>query len=132
MSEDRQKLPEQLVRQVLDRAAQLDEKERMSVSVSELRAAAVEAGISSTAVDQALSEIAREQAASEAKAVTNRAPPRTRGRWGLVAVILVLGLLMAMYGLRRSAPPTVAPVPATEAIPPIPPAPPTPPAPPPQ
>ena len=100
MTGDAPKLPEQLARQVLARAAQLDEKERMSVSVDELRAAAVEAGISSTALDQALSEIAREQTASEARAIAKREQPRTSRRWGLVAVILVLGLLMATFGVR--------------------------------
>jgi hypothetical protein len=81
-------LPEAVAKQILARAAQLDATERMSVSVGDLRTAAVEAGISAGALDRALSEIT---------SVPDSTATRARGRKSrrlmvaLAAAVVIIG-----------------------------------------
>jgi hypothetical protein len=97
-----QRLPETLANQVLARAAQLDASDRMSVSIPDLRAAAIEAGISSSALDQALTEMASAQAVSMKDASVHREQPRPTRRWRRLALItVVIALLGATAGVLR-------------------------------
>ena len=111
-----QRLPEALAKQVLARAAQLDESERMKVSIPDLRTAAVEAGISSSAVDQALNEIANPQVVSTDNISARRGQSSERPIWRnvaiIAAVVIVLGVI---YFSRRVVVeiPSNVPVPTT-------------------
>lgn len=108
-----QTLPEALAKQVLARAAQVDASNRMSVSIPELRTAAIEAGISSGALDQALSEIASPEAMEVA--AIQRASTRPRPRWRLVALVAVVAALLgATYGVLRETPQSEEEEPALE------------------
>ena len=100
MTDGHQRLPEALARQVLARAAQLDESERMSVSATDLRTAAVEAGISSSAVDQALSEIANPPVVSTGDV----SGQQNRGtRWRKVAIVALVIVVVGFYVVARRA-----------------------------
>lgn len=117
-----QRLPEALAKQVLARAAQLDESERMKVSVPDLRTAAVEAGISSSAVDQALSEIANAQAVSTGDVPARRGQSSERPIWRKVAIIAAVVIALGLFWISRrtivEVPSNVPPVPTTPAPPP--------------
>jgi hypothetical protein len=102
ITDGQQRLPETLAKQVLARAAQLDASDRMSVSVADLRTAAVEAGISPSALDQALREIAALSVAEASSAHGRRA--RSRRRRVFAAVALVIVVLGATLGVLREAP----------------------------
>ena len=102
MRDGQERLPEHLAKQVLARAARLDASDRMSVSIAELRSAALEAGISTAALDQALREIGA--GAVEHSADTGGQRRRSR-RWRvLAAVALVIAALGATFGVMRVAP----------------------------
>ena len=102
MRDGHERLPEHLAKQVLARAARLDASDRMSVSIAELRCAAVEAGISSAALDQALREIGA--AAVEHSADAGGQRRRSRRRRVLAAVVLVIAALGSTFGVLRVAP----------------------------
>ena len=111
-----QRLPEALAKQVLARAAQLDESERMKVSIPDLRTAAVEAGISSSAVDQALSEIANPPVVSTDDISARRGQSGERPIWRKVAIIAAVVIALgAFYVARRVVVeiPSTVPVPTT-------------------
>jgi hypothetical protein len=61
-------LPEQVWRNVLARAAELDATDGTTLPVEELRRAALEAGISESAFERALQEVPNESAVPEARA----------------------------------------------------------------
>lgn len=100
---EREILPDPVATRVLQRASELEALRRAGASVAELRAAALEAGISESAFEEALGEIQR---AESAAAPDVRRPTRSRIRIGaaLAAVALILtGILVSR---------TVTPVPA--------------------
>jgi hypothetical protein len=127
--DEHQRIPESLAKQVLTRAAQLDASDRLGVSIKDLRAAAMEAGISGNALDQALDEIALAKASAPDAPVAQKQPQRNR-KWRAAAVIVVLiAASLGVFVKRR-----VVPVPVeepAEIILPIPELPPPPPPPPP-
>jgi anti-sigma-K factor RskA len=115
-----QRLPEALAKQVLARAAQLDESERMKVSIPDLRTAAVEAGISSSAVDQALNEIANPQVVSTDNISARRGQSSERPIWRKVAIIAAVVIVLGViYFSRRVVVeiPSNVPVPTTRVPP---------------
>jgi hypothetical protein len=115
-----QRLPEALAKRVLERAAQLDESERMTVSVPDLRTAAVEAGISSSAVDQALSEIANPPAVSAEDMSVQRSQPSPRPRWrrlALITVVVALGWWIMRSRLFVEVAPATPDTPPTQTTP---------------
>jgi hypothetical protein len=97
---DREILPDPVATRVLARASELEELRRAGASVAELRAAAMEAGISESAFEEALGEIQRAEAAG---APDVRRPTRTRLRIGAAVTALVL-LFTGIYVSRRVAP----------------------------
>lgn len=97
---DRQILPDPVATRVLERASELEALRRAGASVADLRAAAVEAGISESAFEEALGEIQR---AESAGAPDVRRPTRTRLRVG-AAVTAVALLFTALYVIPRVAP----------------------------
>ena len=124
--EETKRLPEDLAKQVLARAAELDASDRVSLSIPDLRSAAVEAGISQHALDQALSEVEAMQAASPEAAHETKSTPKFKRRF--IAAVAVIALLLAMVGSMMIVVPNRAPPPPTDiALPPLPPAPPPPP-----
>ena len=129
--EDTKRLPEDLAKQVLARAAELDASDRISLSIPDLRSAAVEAGISQHALDQALSEVEAMQAASAEAALETKSTPKFKRRF--ITAVAVIALLLAVVGSMMIVVPNGVPAPPpTEdiALPPPPPLPPVPPAPP--
>ena len=86
---------------LLARASELDELRRAGSTVSELRAAAAEAGISAPAFDAALVEL---QAAGQATLPEVKKPPRRRSRLaalaagGVVALVFVSRMLFPTSG----------------------------------
>ena len=97
---DAEILPDPVATRVLARASELEALRRAGASVAELRAAALEAGISESAFEEALGEIQR---AASAEVPDVRRPTRTRVRIG-AAVTAVLLLLTGIYTSRRIAP----------------------------
>jgi hypothetical protein len=97
---DRQILPDPVATRVLERASELEALRRAGASVADLRAAAVEAGISESAFEEALGEIQR---AESAGAPEVRRP--TRLRLGIAASVASLALLFAaLFVIPRVAP----------------------------
>ena len=126
--EETKRLPEDLARQVLARAAELDASDRVSLSIPDLRSAAVEAGISQHALDQALSEVEAMQAASAEAAQEIKSPPKFKRRF--IAAVAVIALLLAFVGSMMIVVPSRVPTPPPPsdiALPPLPPPPPPPP-----
>src|SRR5688572_25080931 len=107
--EETRRLPENLAKQVLARAAELDATDRISLSIPDLRSAAVEAGISEHAVDQALSEVEAMQAAP-AEAAQEKSTPRFKRRF--IAAVAVIALLLALVGSMMIVVPNSVPAPA--------------------
>ena len=129
--EDARRLPEDLAKQVLARAAELDASDRVSLSIPDLRSAAVEAGISQHALDQALSEVEAMQAASAEAAQETKSTPKFKRRF--IAAVAVIALLLAVAGSMMIVVPNRVPAPPPPdviVLPPLPPLPPVPPAPP--
>ena len=85
---DRAVLSEQLAARVLARASELDSASHAQATVSDLRAAAMEAGISAHAFDTALAEVQEQERVSVRKF---RQPRSTRRRW-----VSVIGLALVM------------------------------------
>jgi len=107
---DRQILPDPVATRVLERASELEALRRAGASVADLRAAAVEAGISESAFEEALGEIQR---AESAGAPEVRRPTRRRLR--LVAAFAAFALLLAgLYVIPRVAPAPESPAAVTE------------------
>ncbi|MGH7695028.1 MAG: hypothetical protein ACRENH_08605 [Gemmatimonadaceae bacterium] len=98
---DAELLPEHMASRLLTRASELDAARRAGAAVSELRAAATEAGISPAAFEAALSEL------REAKAqVLHEMKPRRRvPMWAFSAVVaaLTIGALFVALMLIRVA-----------------------------
>ena len=101
MTRDDQRLPETVAKQVLARAAQLDASDQMSVSIGDLRTAALEAGISVTALDEALRELAAPQAQSSGHLSAERQPAPRRRRRMVAVVAVVVALMGASLALLR-------------------------------
>lgn len=126
--EHTRRLPEDLAKQVLARAAELDASDRISLSIPDLRSAAVEAGISQHALDQALSEVEAMQAASAEAAQETKSTPKFKRRF--IAAVAVIALLLAFVGSMMIVVPNRVPTPPPPgdiALPPLPPPPPPPP-----
>lgn len=87
----REVLSDQVAQRILARAAELDAAQRAAVDVANLRAAAVEAGISSSAFDSALDEM-------QGDAQPPAAPSRRRGR-RTRALILGASALVVFGGM---------------------------------
>jgi hypothetical protein len=90
---------------VLTRAAELDAAQRAAVEISELRAAATEAGISTSAFDTALGEM--HEGGQAVAAHTQHERPR---KWSLilaVSALLLIGAVTANRLGQSSAVPTV-------------------------
>ena len=97
---DRQILPDQVATRVLERASELEALRRAGASVAELRAAALEAGISESAFEEALGEIERADAAAVPDV---RRPIRSRIRLAAAVIALAL-LLIGFFVMRMIAP----------------------------
>src|SRR5688500_611564 len=93
-SSDKQ-LTEELAHRLLSRAVELDASRGGSISLDDLRAAAVEAGINSVAFDQAVLDIQAESGGTGPGLIAGR-----RTRWGLVSanVLAVGGLWLTLVG----------------------------------
>ena len=102
MRDQDQHLPEAIAKRVLMRAAELDASRKTSLSIPDLRAAALEAGISSSALDQALNEVANSEAVSSESGDVGRRPRR---RLIAMTVAITLIVLATSFVLMR----TVAP-----------------------
>jgi hypothetical protein len=103
---DSEVLSNPVAERVLSRASELDAALRGgTMAVSELRAAAVEAGISSEAFDAALAEVRDAEEAPVPNVSTQ--PPAHRWRWllGVAAVLVTVGTL----GVARVAPDAAGP-----------------------
>ena len=125
--EETRRLPENLARQVLARAAELDATDRVSLSIPDLRSVAVEAGISEHALDQALSEVEAMQAAPAEAAQETKSTPKFKRRF--IAAVAVIALLLAVAGSMMIVVPNSVPTPPPPgdiALPPVPPPPPQP------
>ena len=90
-------LPDDVARQILARAAELDLHRRDGTSIPQLREAAQDAGIAAEAFDAAVSEW---QESSKLRGVAPRAPspraqgsPRDRGRRIGAVIMLAAGLI---------------------------------------
>jgi hypothetical protein len=93
---DPERLNEQVATRLLTRASELDAAIRAGAQIAELRAAAMEAGISTEAFDKAVAELREGQAQVPAVSV----PPVRRSRLkaivaGLVALIVIMLLAVA-------------------------------------
>ena len=97
---ERQILPDPVATRVLERASELEALRRAGASVAELRAAALEAGISESAFEEALGEI---QHAESAQAPDIRRQTRSRLRIG-AAVVAVALMLTGVWVSRRAVP----------------------------
>ena len=127
MRDPDQHLPEAVAKRVLMRAAELDASRKTSLSIPDLRAAALEAGISSSALDQALNEVASsEEVATESDKISRK--PRRRLVAGVAIAVTLLMLATSYVFMRERAVPVVD---VWYPIPTVPPAPPPPPPPPP-
>ena len=131
MRDPDQHLPEAVAKRVLMRAAELDASRKTSLSIPDLRAAAMEAGISSSALDQALNEVANSEEVSTESGDIGRRPPRRLVAGVAVAITLIV-IATSFVLMRTFAPradevwyptPTVPPVPPTPLPPPPAPAP---------
>lgn len=109
MRDPDQHLPEAVAKRVLMRAAQLDASRKTSLSIPDLRAAALEAGISSSSLDQALNEVANSAEAPTQSGEVGRKPRRLLIAGVTVAITLIV--LATTFVLMR----TVA-VPAEEQV----------------
>jgi hypothetical protein len=103
MHDQNQHLPEAVAKRVLMRAAQLDASRKTSLSIPDLRAAALEAGISSSALDQALNEVTNsEEDSTESGDVGRR--PRRRLIAGVTVAITLIVLATSFVLMRTVAP----------------------------
>ena len=98
---DRQILPDPVATRVLERASELEALRRAGASVADLRAAAVEAGISESAFEEALGEIQR---ADSAGAPDVRRPTRFRLR--VAAAVAAFALLFTGFFVLRTVVPS--------------------------
>jgi type II secretory pathway component GspD/PulD (secretin) len=97
---DREILPDPVATRVLARASELEALRVAGASVAELRAAALEAGISESAFEEALGEIQR---AEDAGSPDVRRPIRTRVRIAAAVVALAL-ILTGIFASRMVVP----------------------------
>jgi len=95
-------LSEPVRTRLLERATELDSAYRASGTVAELRAAAIEAGISGPAFDAALAEL---RDAEQSRASDARAQIKRRGRLRTFAATVVGLVALGSIGLARSATP---------------------------
>jgi hypothetical protein len=123
MHDQDQHIPEAVAKRVLMRAAQLDASRKTSLSIPDLRAAALEAGISSSALDQALNEVTNsEEDSTESGSVGRR--PRRRLITGVAIAITLLVLATSWVFMREVAVPVEEevwyPTPTAPPAPPLP------------
>jgi hypothetical protein len=108
---DPEVLSNPVAERVLTRASELDAALRAgTLAVSELRSAAVEAGISPEAFDAALAEV-RESEAAPVPNVASRSPAR-RWRWAFAGAMAVIAV--GSLGVARQVTPDAAGAPMTE------------------
>jgi hypothetical protein len=103
---DRERLAERDARRVLERASELDAARNAAFAVTDLRAAAGEAGISPQAFEQALAEL-------EEADVSEVAPARARStkRWRALALgTLAVAGLFTLFAVGRVVTPSSVPV----------------------
>ena len=98
-------LSEPIRTRLLERATELDAAYRASGTVAELRAAAIEAGISGPAFDAALAEL---RDAEQSRASDARAQIKRRGRLRTIAAAIVGLVALGSIGLARNPTPTSA------------------------
>jgi hypothetical protein len=124
------RLPDAVAARVLERAAQLDATAARSVSLDDLRSAALEAGIGAAALEQALAEIAAERTAAAAPAEPAKPGARPGGlrRHLLTAAAVVLLLVAATLFVRLITPAPGLPPGISVELAPVAPAAPAPPA----
>ena len=97
---ERKILPDRVATRVLERASELEALRRAGASVADLRAAALEAGISESAFEEALGEIQRAESAAVPQV---RRPTRSRVRLAIAVSAFVL-IVTGLYVSRRVAP----------------------------
>jgi hypothetical protein len=95
---DQHRLPEPVAERLLARASELDAADRGGSAVADLRAAAVEAGISAHAFDVALTEI---QGAERARLAVATFQPRPRRRMRLLATVAAASIAVGGLALSR-------------------------------
>jgi len=96
-------LSEPVRTRLLERATELDAAYRVGGTVAELRAAAIEAGISAPAFDAALAEM---RDAEESRASVAQVPTRPRRPWRPFAAAIMALLALGSVGLARNRAPT--------------------------
>ena len=89
-------LPAAQAARLLERASELDAARRNELTVAELRAAALEAGISAEAFEATLAEM--QTAPAQARPVDDR--PQRRGRWTLSLAAIGI-VLVGLVGVSR-------------------------------
>ena len=95
---DAERLPEEVARQLLARAGELEAAHGAELSVAELREAAREAGIAPGAFEQALAELRARDAAPIAGAAVSPGRRRSLARFWPAA--LVVAALLSLFFLR--------------------------------
>lgn len=108
--ETRDVIADSAAAQLLKRAVEIDAKRGMSVSITDLRAAAMEAGISTDAFEDALAELRARDPRSVAS------PGRTRRLRQIGIAALTAMMLVAGYLVTRLLSPARAPVATMEQI----------------
>lgn len=94
---DRSVLPGSLAARILERASEIDAQNGSRAQIAELRAAALEAGISGAAFDTALEELRHTQITAPLRSQGLPIASRKRRLWGTVAgifIVLVGGVLV--------------------------------------
>ncbi len=110
---DAEVLPEPVMARLLTRASELDAARGAGATVIELRAAAVEAGISPEAFDAALAEL-RGAGQTHVQHVSGRVRPRRRPRmWALASGVAAL-IVVSTYAVGRTLVPANAAVPMVQ------------------
>ena len=108
---EKEYLSDPLATRVLARASELEALRRAGASVAELRAAAVEAGISEDAFEEALAEIRRAESAGVPDVQRSR-----RLRIRITATVAIVVLLMAGLLVGRTVVPARAPASVTQTL----------------
>jgi hypothetical protein len=98
-------LSEPVRTRLLERATELDSAYRASGTVAELRAAAIEAGISGPAFDAALAEL---RDAEQSRVSDARTQNKRRGRVRTLAAAIIGVIALGSIGLARNPTPTSA------------------------
>jgi hypothetical protein len=111
------RLSQSTAKAVLERAAALDAADGTTVSIDDLRAAAVEAGISPSAFEQALGEAPKHSTSRRALSPTTR--HRVKIVTAVVAVVMTTAMVIGVLSELRETPRDL-PQPVPEAVRPAP------------